>query len=168
MSPNKIDPDEFDSYDDWYLYMAGLKMSQNPFKVGDVVHFRHSSDSKAHGKVVAIACYRATSKDNYSCKKDSCTHPDKEHVWVEWPGNRGCSYHFEELDRSWLDIARKRFQKRLETVAQASALGKAVETPEKSQLAKAIATLEESEGDDSESILGVDWRVFSGMMSGIH
>ena len=145
-------------------------LSINPFQVGDIVHFRHPTKHKAHGKVVAIACYRATKVGDYTCSRDGCTHPDKEHVWIEWPGKSGFSYHFEELVPSVMEIARKRFKDRIDKEIKATtSLGKAIETSEPSNGENQVNTVAKIVHQGNHiPLYEINWPTISVGPRGIH
>lgn len=146
-------------------------LSTNPFRVGDSVHFRHPTKHKAHGKVVSIACYRATRKGDFTCSKDNCSHPEKEHVWVEWPGKTGFSYHFEELVPSVMEIARKRFKGRIDKEIQSTTSPvKAIEVAESSNGEKQVDDVAKAidDSDGLPQLYQINWPTISVGPRGIH
>lgn len=74
------------------------------FNVGDTVSF--SLKERYNGKVKFLCCFKATPSGqknkkpgDISCEKESCICPNKNFVWVQWPGQtRLFSYFSDELN----------------------------------------------------------------------
>jgi hypothetical protein len=72
------------------------------FKIGDKVKTKPAviQVSRLNGTVKYVACGLATSSGGKKCDKKTCTHPNQDYVWVEWPEAPGkiMSYHHSDLD----------------------------------------------------------------------
>jgi hypothetical protein len=82
----------------------------NPFKVGDTVHYA----TKINGVVANLSCFAATRAGGNTCKKDTCYHTDKDYVWVDWPHHSQCNYHYKELMPERMHEAIKHFKRKIE------------------------------------------------------
>jgi hypothetical protein len=76
----------------------------NTFVHRDIV--KTTTGSRTGGKVLIVACKLATAAGGKTCDPKTCTHPDKDYVWVVWQGmTKSYSYHYTELEYDTSPVA---------------------------------------------------------------
>jgi hypothetical protein len=111
--------------------------------------------AKCGGKVKYIACVLATTKGGKTCDKKTCAHTIKDHIWVEWPDGKTCSYHHQELELDGI--------KNTPVIPDAASFkAKAAEVSEKIKKAEESGLL----GADNGKKADIDWDKYNTRLPG--